>query len=128
MYYPKPKRVRFKPKKKRSRAVQEAVIHRDGRCMWCGRVDSTLVGHHVCSWGSSGIDESNNMITLCGRCHGDVGNGYLDARICNNPELLRRSQMVGFNAKDEQGWKLYEPDKLLGEILEEIVNGQASRS
>lgn len=116
--YPKPKQVRFKPKKKRSRAVQEAVIQRDGRCMWCGRVDNTLVGHHVLSWGSSGIDEMENLITLCGKCHGDVGNGYLDARTCNNPELLRRS-MTGFNARGEGGWKLFTPNELLEEILRE---------
>lgn len=115
---PKPRRVRFKPKKKRSKQAQLDCIKRDGRCRWCGRIDDTLVGHHLDSWGSSGDDSPGNIITLCGRCHGDVGNGYLDRRACNHPQVLD-GQLVGFASSSSGNWKVFEPNRYLKRIMEE---------
>jgi len=101
--------------------MQEDCIKRDGRCRWCGRIDETLVGHHIVSYGSSGIDELDNMITLCGACHNEVGNGYLDARKCNHFALLadiRGNRFVG-NSLGGDGWKIFEPNRVLERIMEE---------
>lgn len=114
---PKPKSKRFKPKKKRSRETQLSCIERDGRCRWCGRIDDTLIGHHINAWGASGNDDPDNIITLCGRCHGDEGNGYLDRRVCNHPQVLE-GRFLGASA-GEADWKVYEPNKLLKRIMEE---------
>ena len=115
--YPKPKHRRFKPKRKRSRDAQLDTIERDGRCRWCGRIDDTLIGHHITAYGAGGEDSPANMITLCARCHGDVGNGYLDMRVCNEPQVLLRGRMVGLNAKDDGGWRLWDANDYLREIL-----------
>jgi hypothetical protein len=98
--------------------MQAAVIKRDGWCMFCGRIDDTLVAHHIESWGSSGKDTPDNMITLCGRCHNNVGNGYLDIRHCNCKEYLPESALLsGVNAASGS-WKIYEPNELLKRVLE----------
>ena len=80
-------------------------------------VDDTLVGHHIDSYGSSGIDELHNMITLCGKCHGDVGNGYLDRRRCNHPHIL--PEMFLGASSSGGSWKVYDPNKFLKRIMEE---------
>ena len=80
-------------------------------------IDDTLIGHHIDSYGSSGDDSLENMITLCGKCHGNVGNGYLDRRICNHPQVLP-SMFMGASSGGSD-WKVFEPNVLLKRIMEE---------
>lgn len=97
-----------------------AAINR-GRCQWCGRIDDTLVGHHMDSYGSSGDDSIENVITLCGQCHTNVGQGYLDIRICNHPKIVTEVTTTTFRgASVSKGeWKLYNPNDYLKRIMEE---------
>jgi len=89
-------------------------------CMWCGRIDDTLVGHHIDSWGASGNDDLSNVITLCGRCHGDIGQGYLDLSICNHRDILRdasRGKMLGAGVSERDS-RLWDGNKYLKRIME----------
>lgn len=101
-----------------------SVIKRDGRCMWCGRIDDTLVGHHLDSWGSSGNDDESNVITLCGRCHTQVGQGYLDISACNHPAILVEVTTKAFKGASvsKHDRKLFDPNSYLKRILEEALS------
>lgn len=119
---PKPKNVRFKEKKKRDPDVQRACIHRDGMCMVCGRVDDTLIGHHIESFGSSGNDTVENMITLCSPCHDNAERGYIDYSKTNLPMRkyipAPKGYMLGFAGSDmSQVPKVWECDNIFKEIL-----------
>jgi hypothetical protein len=54
------------------------VLKRDrGRCLICGRspagnVDVELHVHHMIPWGTGGLTEEMNLITLCHTCHGGL--------------------------------------------------------
>lgn len=54
------------------------VIKRDNyRCKICGRspetcVDIELHVHHIHPWGNGGLTEEDNLITICGTCHGGL--------------------------------------------------------
>lgn len=88
--------------------------------MWCGRIDDTLVGHHITSYGASGDDSLDNMITLCGRCHGDVGNGYLDIRVCNHPRLTAMiidGHVLGHSVS-KRDWQLFNANDWLRKVKE----------
>jgi hypothetical protein len=69
-----PEKLRHAPSKK----LRLDIIKRDGaRCAICGRspfhyVDLELHVHHVIPWGSGGITERGNLITLCQTCHGGL--------------------------------------------------------
>lgn len=58
-----------------SKATRMKVLTRDGRrCFICGRspvnyVDIELHVHHIVPWGTGGITEPENLVTLCGTCH-----------------------------------------------------------
>ena len=58
-----------------SQKLRMKVLNRDGRrCFICGRspmnnVDIELHVHHIVPWGSGGITELENLVTLCGTCH-----------------------------------------------------------
>lgn len=121
MLYPKPKYKRHKRRAKRSKQAQLDTVKRDGRCMWCGRGGDTLVGHHISSFGASGSDDPMNMITLCGRCHTTVGQGYLLVRVCNHPKILESLPgLHGVAGRTDTGDpKVWEVDKVLQGILEE---------
>ncbi|UVL05966.1 HNH endonuclease [Pseudomonas sp. B21-047] len=61
-----------------SKKLRMKVLDRDGRrCFICGRspanyVDVELHVHHIVPWGSGGITEQENLVTLCGTCHGGL--------------------------------------------------------
>jgi hypothetical protein len=61
-----------------SKAMRMKVLNRDGRrCFICGRspanhVDLELHVHHIVPWGNGGITEQENLVTLCGTCHGGL--------------------------------------------------------
>lgn len=78
MSVPKPTYRRFKSRAKRDPEQQRACIDRDGKCMICGLMDESLVGHHVESFGASGNDSLENMITLCFQEHENAGRGFID--------------------------------------------------
>jgi hypothetical protein len=58
-----------------SKVLRMKVLTRDGRrCFICGRspanyVDLELHVHHIVPWGTGGITEPENLVTLCGTCH-----------------------------------------------------------
>ena len=58
-----------------SKVTRMKVLTRDGRrCFICGRspanyVDIELHVHHIVPWGTGGITELENLVTLCGTCH-----------------------------------------------------------
>ena len=58
-----------------SKNMRMKVLTRDGRrCFICGRspanyVDVELHVHHIVPWGTGGITEQENLVTLCGTCH-----------------------------------------------------------
>ena len=58
-----------------SKKLRMEVLKRDGRrCKICGRspadyVDVELHLHHIQPWGSGGITEKENLITICKTCH-----------------------------------------------------------
>ena len=58
-----------------SKATRMKVLTRDGRrCFICGRspanyVDLELHVHHIVPWGTGGITEPENLVTLCSTCH-----------------------------------------------------------
>jgi len=120
---PKPSHGRFKKKKKRSRDAQMACIDRDGMCMVCGQMRrELLVGHHIDSWGSSGNDSVENMITLCGRCHDNAGNGYIDYSAVNPPMRKYinppKGYMIGYGSVSKSIPKVYNVDVVFKVILE----------
>jgi hypothetical protein len=61
-----------------ARAVRMKVLKRDGyRCRVCGRrpaeyVDVELHVHHIRPWGDGGATIEDNLMTLCGTCHGGL--------------------------------------------------------
>lgn len=61
-----------------SKVTRMKVLTRDGhRCFICGRspanyVDLELHVHHIVPWGTGGITEPENLVTLCGTCHGGL--------------------------------------------------------
>jgi len=61
-----------------TKTVRMSVLTRDGRrCFICGRspanhVDLELHVHHIVPWGEGGITEPENLVTLCGTCHGGL--------------------------------------------------------
>lgn len=61
-----------------SKVTRMQVLTRDGRrCFICGRspanyVDLELHVHHIVPWGTGGITEPENLVTLCGTCHGGL--------------------------------------------------------
>ena len=61
-----------------SKTTRMKVLTRDGRrCFICGRspanyVDLELHVHHIVPWGTGGITEPENLVTLCGTCHGGL--------------------------------------------------------
>ena len=69
-----PEQLQHAPSKK----TRMNVITRDGRrCFICGRspanyVDLELHVHHIVPWGEGGITEPENLVTLCGTCHGGL--------------------------------------------------------
>lgn len=61
-----------------SKTTRMKVLTRDGRrCFICGRspanyVDLELHVHHIVPWGTGGVTEPENLVTLCGTCHGGL--------------------------------------------------------
>jgi hypothetical protein len=61
-----------------ARTVRMNVLKRDGyRCRVCGRrpaeyVDVELHVHHIRPWGDGGATIEDNLMTLCGTCHGGL--------------------------------------------------------
>jgi 5-methylcytosine-specific restriction endonuclease McrA len=52
--------------------LRQQVLRRDGwRCQSCGSM-SNLEVHHQLFRSHSGHDSEENLITLCGRCHGQM--------------------------------------------------------
>jgi 5-methylcytosine-specific restriction endonuclease McrA len=94
-------------KKHRSKQAQLDVLQRDGRCIWCGST-TALVGHHIASWGSSGNDNSENIVTLCGGCHRDVHQGYLD----------QRKYYYRDKATPLEEWHVWHADEVLKDLLD----------
>lgn len=120
MLHPKPTHKRYKRRAKRNPQAQKDCIKRDGMCKWCGRIDDTLVGHHFDSFGAHGSDDLMSMVTLCGRCHNTVGQGYLLVSCCNRPEVLERQPgLRGVAAATPDGGKIWHADKVLARIVEE---------
>jgi hypothetical protein len=91
--------------------------------MWCGRIDDTLVGHHFKSFGAHGSDDLSVMITLCGRCHRTVHQGYLLISVCNHKSILAEQTSVYATARTEQENKVWDADKVLERIWEEAYGG-----
>lgn len=60
--------ARFK-RRRRSRAVKNAVLQRDGQCCGICGAEEDLVVHHINPLGQGGSDEPENMVVLCTECH-----------------------------------------------------------
>lgn len=72
---PLPKsKLQYAPTKK----LRMEVLKRDhARCLICGRspassVDVELHVHHIIPWGTGGLTEEPNLVTLCHTCHGGL--------------------------------------------------------
>lgn len=126
MLHPKPKHKRHKRRAKRDPEAQAACLKRDGKCLWCGRIDETLVGHHFKSFGAHGSDDLMCMATLCGRCHRTVHQGYLLVSVCNHREILaEQSSILAASATGGES-KIWEADKMLERIVEEAYGETAA--
>ena len=67
---PKDARVRLDPAS--YEVLRQQVLRRDGwRCQSCGST-SNLEVHHQRFRSHSGHDSEENLITLCGSCHGQM--------------------------------------------------------
>ena len=56
-------------------AVRLAVLNRDGwRCQRCGSAGPLHV-HHLLPRSRGGPDETENLLTLCFRCHSEIHGG-----------------------------------------------------
>jgi len=101
-------------------------------CLVCGRVDDTLIGHHIESFGSGGADELSNMITLCSVCHDNAHKGFIDWNKLNVPtrKLIPPppGYMGGTMAKNYTPVKVWDADKHLGRILKEFYGGDDATS
>jgi len=58
-----------------SRVLRQKILERDGwRCQACGSMQNLQV-HHQRFRSHSGADTEENLITLCGTCHGAAHRG-----------------------------------------------------
>ena len=65
--------------------LRERVFRRDGhRCRSCGS-RRALHAHHVVWRSQGGATKLDNLITLCGICHGLVHQGFLDVDSVQSP-------------------------------------------
>jgi 5-methylcytosine-specific restriction endonuclease McrA len=66
------KRARLRLDPERYEQLRNQVLHRDSwRCQSCGTM-ANLEVHHKQFRSRSGDDSSQNLITLCARCHASV--------------------------------------------------------
>ena len=106
----------------------QVIRARDGRCVWCGRKEGKLDGHHIISKGRcsySGMFDLQNGCTLCFHCHrvkmethpveyGDFIRGWLNSKDLNYDQLKQTYE----GAKTYFNKETYEIKK---KILEDIL-------
>ncbi len=57
---------------------REAILHRDNySCQLCGKKHTLLEVHHIIWRSRGGLDDENNLITVCHDCHSKIHEGLL---------------------------------------------------
>lgn len=61
--------------------IRHAILARDNyTCQNCGIKDSVFEVHHLVFRSQGGSDDSDNLITLCRKCHKDYHNGKIELK------------------------------------------------
>ena len=69
--------------------TKKYVYWRDGyKCQHCGKSDTILNAHHIVFRSQGGSDRSDNLITLCEKCHKKLHAGKIKLNV-GNPRLMK---------------------------------------